>query len=144
MAQKHKQLEVNARFGHLTCIQSDTGKRKHRNVVGLFRCDCGKMIECESTRVSMGVIISCGCITYDTGNINYGDKFSYLKFIRYIKTKRSDNSTGVFKCDCGNSVVLPVLRVLSHTARSCGCMRSKELSKGVTTHGMADKKIKYI
>jgi hypothetical protein len=49
------------RFGRLTFVR-DTGERRHRAVVGLFLCDCGRETRTLVSPVKSGAAQSCGCL----------------------------------------------------------------------------------
>ena len=49
------------KFGRLTFVK-DTGERRHRARVGLFRCDCGQEHQALITLVRAGRTKSCGCL----------------------------------------------------------------------------------
>ena len=69
-----------------------------------------------------------------------GQRFGKLTAIAKVEGK---TSTWVFKCDCGNEVVLKTSRILGGQ-KSCGCLRkevAKEWVNGHTTHGESKTKL---
>lgn len=54
----------NQKFGRLTAIEP-TNKKVRKNIVWIFKCDCGKIIEAQATRVKSGHKSSCGCLHND-------------------------------------------------------------------------------
>jgi len=47
-------------FGRLIVL-SDTGKRRHRGIIWLCKCACGKLVEVLSSDLKSGNTKSCGC-----------------------------------------------------------------------------------
>lgn len=56
------------RFGRLTVIK-DTGKRKHRNVVWLCKCDCGNFKEIKAEHLRYERTVSCGCFNREQASV---------------------------------------------------------------------------
>jgi hypothetical protein len=84
---KHKDW-TGQKFNMLTAI-SDTGKStngSNKRVIWLFRCDCGKNIELEATRVVNGNTTSCGCLR---SNEYEGEKqLIYQVYLNYSSNER--------------------------------------------------------
>lgn len=51
----------NKRFGRLVVV-SEVRRDKHRNIIWLCACDCGKLTEQRSNTLNMGLAQSCGCL----------------------------------------------------------------------------------
>ncbi len=49
------------KFGRLTALKP-TNKKIRKNIVWIFECDCGNVIEAQATRVKNGHKHSCGCL----------------------------------------------------------------------------------
>ena len=49
------------RFGRLTALEP-TEKRRKTSVIWRCRCDCGKIVECETEELTRGSVKSCGCL----------------------------------------------------------------------------------
>lgn len=63
----------------------DTGKRRHRARVGLFRCDCGEEKEILIASVKAGATTSCGCVGAMTGKTHgmfYSPEYSSWRAAR--------------------------------------------------------------
>lgn len=59
-----------------------------------------------------------------------GERFGRLVAIEKVKNKRTQ---WVFRCDCGNTIVLPYSRIL-YGQHSCGCMRKETAKKWVKSN----------
>lgn len=56
---------TNMRFGRLTVIR-EIGRNKHREVMWLCKCDCGKEHITTGYSLRSGATKSCGCLRHDT------------------------------------------------------------------------------
>lgn len=57
------------RFGHLTALYPTHKRNEKGLVIWHCRCDCGKDIECASTQLLHGKVLSCGCEEVVTGRM---------------------------------------------------------------------------
>jgi len=122
-----KSLELNQedKFNMLTFL-SATDKRSDRKVIGLFRCDCGKITEKKISDVVRGKVKSCGCFQNSiiANNLsrmkNY--KFGNLTFTGETKIVNK-RRIGLFKCECGNFAELRIDGVFDGSIKSCGCLK---------------------
>jgi hypothetical protein len=86
---KGKYIDLTGKkFGRLTVIKRD-GNDKHRAVMWLCKCDCGKISRARGSSLSSGLILSCGC--QRTENIvqaikKHGD-YEYRLYTIWIKMK---------------------------------------------------------
>lgn len=82
-----------------------------------------------------------------------GQKFGRLTAIRvYSKGTRREKRKWLFRCDCGNQIILPPGAVRSGNTLSCGCLRKESAAskskrsnllsqKACTTHGYTGTRI---
>ncbi len=52
------------------------------------------------------------------------DKTNYLVFVEKVKPRKNEAGLGLFRCVCGNEIVLRVRSVQGSHTRSCGCKSS--------------------
>lgn len=60
VTKKMKDL-TGQRFGHLTVLSATNERTKQGLAIWRCRCDCGKEIQCVSTQLLHGKVVSCGC-----------------------------------------------------------------------------------
>jgi hypothetical protein len=92
------------RFGKLTAL-SDTGKRRRKYSIWLFRCDCGAVIERHAANIVQsartGSTPSClACRTYARVDMT-NQRFGKLTAIRPTGEIYRKNIIWEFQCDCG-------------------------------------------
>ena len=112
------------RFGHLTAI-CPTDKRQGTNIIWRFRCDCGEIVE----RVTSHMPEDAACekckpkgskLRTSQPNMRYGR----LTTVECLG-KNGKEYVWLLKCDCGNTVTLPVSSFCGGNTRSCGCLRQE-------------------
>ena len=83
----------------------------------LFKCDCG-----ETTVTSWGTSCSCGCLVRDIKRTKRtaGDRHGRLVLVKEVEPDRFGARQFLFKCDCGNTVI-----VRWGITRSCGCAQKE-------------------
>lgn len=55
--------------------------------------------------------------------IEVGTKYNRLTFVGLRKTRSKDNHlVGIWKCDCGNTKEVMIVRAISGKIKSCGCL----------------------
>jgi hypothetical protein len=109
------------KFNYLTAIKFI--KKGRWGAKWLFRCDCGKEIECNSTTVKKGDRTSCGCKrAKDISNKKFG-KLKPIK-VAYLDHKGAHWEC---KCDCGNIKIASRFDLISGGSKSCGCSRKESL-----------------
>jgi len=60
-----KRIDITGqKFGRLTA-KEPTDKRVRKNIIWIFECECGQIIEAQATRVKSGHKNSCGCLHGD-------------------------------------------------------------------------------
>lgn len=123
-----KKLDLaGQRFGRLVAESVTT---LHNKRAWKCICDCGKTTVVDAYCLTHGKIQSCGCFraeqrkkaqVKDFDKDLLGKKFGKLLVIAY----KGDNQW-LCKCDCGNEVAKPRLRLITHRKDekySCGCSR---------------------
>lgn len=123
--QKHTRL-VGQRFGALTVIE-DTGKRLHRSVIWLCKCDCGNFHEVTSNNLNGGNVSSCGkaeCPYHKTHENLTGQKFGSLTVIKPTTVKDGTHMYWLCKCDCGNMHEVASNHLKRGGVTSCGCLKT--------------------
>lgn len=115
------------RFGKLVVI-SKTDRRNHTDRYWLCRCDCGTEKEVLGRSLRQGATQSCGCSRYnDFTGMKRGKLTAILKTGRVIN--RSPEY--LWRCECGNEILLPVSKVPKKGNRMCPeCLR-KQNGEGV-------------
>ena len=126
---RNEEKIIGQKYGRLTAI----------SYVGIingmatytFKCDCGNIIDEPISRVKNGNTKSCGCLQREKAISRWnkyreeldviGQKFGRLIALEFVGI---DNQAAMyrFKCDCGNTVVLPLHSVSSGNTNSCGCI----------------------
>jgi len=70
-----------------------------------------------------------------------GKKFNYLTAVKFVEyNKQSHNCMWLFKCDCGNEIILNKANVKNGHTKSCGCYNAKVAADRLRTHGMKQTK----
>ncbi len=113
-------LKPGTKIGHLTAVER-TNKRKGTNVVWLFQCDCGNMVEKATGHLNEES--SCGDCVYSARRKDItGMKFGLLTALYPLEQRNTAGEIQwVCRCDCGNTIVATVGRLTSGNTKSCGC-----------------------
>ena len=122
------------RFGHLTAL-SRTDRKSGTCYLWLCRCDCGKDVEVSLHGLTSGKTRSCGCLQAEAWRRDLtGQRFGRL--VALENTGRMDEKTACYlwrcRCDCGNTVEVPVTALTHGTRKSCGCLnrQNRKLTAG--------------
>lgn len=121
------------RVGSLV-VEQDSGKRKGGYVVWACRCDCGGTILLDTRALQRGTIRDCGCKT----KFKPGQKdITGQRFGRLVAWEPSDmhdaygSTIWRCRCDCGNTVLVPIGQLTSGMKKSCGCLGHPPLKEFV-------------
>lgn len=119
------------RYGMLTVLfEQSKDKRKVSNQRELFcKCDCGKIVSINATRVFSGNTKSCGCLWINSLRKHkvVGKRFGRLVALEELEPRKSVRRIRC-KCDCGNETVVNVGYLVRGNIKSCGCLQ-KEIIK---------------
>jgi hypothetical protein len=129
---------TSSRFGRLTVLRR-LGRTKHHKVSWECLCDCGIQIQAVTETLRNGNVKSCGCLhrnrAAELGRAKLvelaGQRFGRLTVLRRAEINSNGKPAWVCLCDCGNSLSVAGVRLSRGNTRSCGCLRSEN----VTTHG---------
>lgn len=134
------------KFGMLTAI--DFVRIDKGRTFWLYNCDlCGDTGERNSKSVKAGLVKSCGCVrasdTKSKIESMIGQRFERLIVDSFSSKLDSYGYTCVdATCDCGNTITVRGLSILSGNTKSCGCLRAEKCAGngGGVRHGMSDTK----
>lgn len=115
------------KFGRLLVIR-DSGQRKNNRVVWECQCNCGNVAYVVSSYLLSGETQSCGCLQKErTAQAVFDDitNCRFGKLIALSPTKKRDNHSVVWKCqcDCGNIVYVSGTEMRKGHTSSCGCLK---------------------
>lgn len=118
------------KFGMLTVLHR--AENRGRRTFWACRCDCGGYIETSGGDIKNGSVRSCGCIRRETARMNTfvdiaGQTFNRLTAIECTGSK-DNRAMWLFRCSCGNHVVLPGKEVRTGNTQSCGCQKREHSS----------------
>lgn len=128
-------LYIGQKFGPLTVAQAS-----FTNASGLIYyradCDCGGSIVLNARDIKRrgSYNTRCACnpslkwqeqLAFDDANV--GKKFGRLTYVKRVaRDTDAEYSSGLFRCDCGNEIVVRLASVVNGKQRSCGCSRLSE------------------
>ena len=159
---------IGKRFGKLLVL-SEAGRDKHRNILWLCRCDCGKEKIISGSSLRSGLTKSCGCLARQPkskemkkkmskrmsgeNNPMFGKKgividilnkrFGRLLVLRQVG-KKYGRPAWFCVCDCGNTKIIAGAQLRSGNTKSCGCLHKEkviELRKGKSCSKKTKQKI---
>lgn len=64
-----------------------------------------------------------------------GQKFNRLTAIRFVGKLRKSDNYWEFRCDCGNTIIVPDYSARSGNTKSCGCLQKEIAGARFRTHG---------
>lgn len=109
-------------------IIQDTQKRtRHREVISLCRCFCGKEFESVKRQVKKGKVASCGCTRIKD---LVGQKFGLLTVVDKTDKRNVHNGCVIWKCvcDCGEEREYSTTRLTNPKTKSCGCYLDNKIA----------------
>lgn len=125
------------KFGKLTAIYP-LNEVKGSSYVWRCKCDCGNEIDVRLSSLTSGNTNSCGCqrrekLKGKAKDIS-GMEFGLLTAIN--PTEKRENGSVVWKCrcNCGNIVDVPLIRLTSGNVKSCGCLRKRNCENNSKTN----------
>lgn len=123
------------KFGLLTALEDVGVHRTTESRMWKCRCDCGEIIETQSTSLRSGHTKSCGCrgrelIEFKRKGKVYkrtdltGNRYGKLVVKGVVEHKRDPKKTlWIAECDCGGNRVTTYGVFEQNNAKSCGCTR---------------------
>lgn len=126
---------VGQRFGRLTVVSLD--KIEKHNIFWNCICGCGKEKSINGSSLKSKKTQSCGCLQKER---NYkahfkdltGKVFGRLTVIENKAENAPQKALWLCFCSCGNKTLSTSNLLNSGHKRSCGCLRSENVSKIVT------------
>ena len=111
------------KFTRLTAIER-VGQNKNGCFLWLFKCDCGNEKITTTSDVISKRVQSCGCLLRKKVIDITGEKYGRLTAVRLVENgSRKWKTKWLFKCDCGNEIVLSANAARRGNTKSCGCLR---------------------
>ncbi len=131
---KMKENLIGLKFGMLTVIEeaepyiSPKGAKFSR---WLCRCDCGNEKIATTSYLKNGKTNNCGCQTRNKKSKAKikditGERFGKLTVLELSHINHC--AYWKCKCDCGNEVIVSSHNLQDGTTRSCGCIRTEDLT----------------
>ena len=121
---------IGRRFGHLTVLRYDKGDGL------LCRCDCGRELHIDASRLRRDMVNRCGrCST-----VKPGDTFGALTTVRRVGDGNGGGRLSMrwlCRCECGRECVRYESALVSGDKTSCGC-RSEQRRRQAATSGRVD------
>lgn len=112
------------RFGHLTAI-SPTDKRQGTNIIWRFRCDCGEIVERVTSHMPEDAACEkCKPKGSKLRTIQPNMRYGRLTTVECLG-KKGNTYVWLLRCNCGNTITLPVSHFCGGNTRSCGCLRQE-------------------
>ena len=119
-------------FGYLTAIKP-VGKNKHRAMMWLCQCVCGKEVVKRGNSLTTGHVKSCGCkrkelidkhrlkgLQQSTINRYIGEKYNRLTITELFK--EPNGIYAGYQCECGNTGISQLDQIKKGETKSCGCL----------------------
>jgi hypothetical protein len=125
------------RFGSLVAVELTDKRSSSRAVVWKCQCDCGNVVDVNSSSLRQGHTKSCGCFSFRPRKYQpeEGVTYGYLTYVneapRIVRPSKTVKA-GNFTCICGKEVVKSFQEVCSGNITSCGCMKGKANIKDIT------------
>lgn len=120
------------RFGKLIAIEKD------ENNNWKCQCDCGNIGKYSKASLTQGWKQDCGCVK--RGYWLIGKRYGMLTIRKVIK-EPGEETKAECVCDCGNTKILSLTRVINNSVKSCGCIVPETSRKVHTIHGKSKSRI---
>ena len=108
------------RYGHLTVLSE-----AERKGYWICRCDCGNEKEIFGESLRRGLTKTCGC---SMGKIISRDLTGKRFGILTVLQETDKKGYWLCRCDCGNTTVVSVYKLISDHTKSCGCIKTNDLT----------------
>ena len=144
---------TGSKIGRWTVLRKSerkiNGKYKH----WICQCECGTVKEVAATSLKYGGSFSCGCAILEHRDFT-GEKRGGLTAIRPTGNTIGNSPEYVWRCECGNEVILPVSAVPRLGNRKCPeCDKAlrrdltvdmRQRLQNVAIHGLAPKSLRNL
>lgn len=129
---------LNKRFGRLLVVEEV--RIKKNKVHWRCICDCGNETLIETSRLTSGKTMSCGCLARELTSKRCakdwtGQKFNHLTVVKRV-SPIGEQVKWECVCDCGNVCVVSAQDL--RRQKSCGCLKYKG------THNMTNTRLHRI
>ncbi len=111
------------RFGMLTALRPTEERTGRGSTVWQCRCDCGKEITADVSRLISGSRKSCGCLRHPPLKDFAGKRFGRLTVLEYAG-KEAGMHRWKCRCDCGRETVVGQTLLQTGKTKSCGCLQA--------------------
>lgn len=134
-------------------FKDDEYKQKHNLVKGTYwrcLCSCGKETVAEGRNIRLGFTKSCRCLSKQTTSEIRKKDITGMKFGKLTAIKNTEKLyKGVYLweciCECGNTCIKPINKLMIGEVNSCGCLNSKgemKIQKILEYHNISFEKQK--
>lgn len=123
------------RSGMLTALEP-VEKSKNGSVMWRCRCDCGREVLVEASKILHQKTKSCGCLRGKKPRDLVGERFGKLTVLERYGQDVEKRVLWRCRCDCENQVLVSSADLLGGRVHDCGCMKKIDLTaKGRDLHG---------
>lgn len=125
---------TDKKFGRLTAIKM-VGRASDGALVWECRCECGRIVNVEGTKLRNGRKSRCGmCGSKHSIDLS-GKRFGRLTAKKFAAEKSANGNAHWFcQCDCGNTCVVDSYALRSGSTQSCGCLLRETSRKQMLTN----------
>jgi len=114
---------VGKKYGMLEVVEY-AGVDPYHNTLWKCRCGCGGERIVKGAELKNNSVTSCGCVDGRNKDISK-QRFGRLVAIRLDHIK-GNRYIWLFKCDCGNHVLIDRASAVTGNTKSCGCLLIEE------------------
>lgn len=112
---------IGETFDYLT-VTEKIGTNNKRCIVWKCVCKCGNETTATTSELRGGHKKSCGCLKNEPNAKDLkGRRFGKLKVLKWVGTSEDRKALWRCKCDCGKTVTVRSIDLLSGNTKSCGC-----------------------
>lgn len=134
------------RYGMLTVLHR--APNKGRGTAWACRCDCGGYIETRGADLKDGRVRSCGCLRRKSAKANTfinmaGERYGKLTALECVGFNKG-RALWLFRCDCGNMIVLPGKEVRTGNTKSCGCLKINSAQERAYIDGRSKERLNKV
>lgn len=131
---------IGNRYGRLVVVaEVPREERKGSHCEYVCKCDCGKTTIVEKNNLVSGGTKSCGCYKREKARLAtekyrsdiIGKRFGRLTVVSEVpkdEWKYNKHREFFCICDCGNTLIVPRIRLITGNTKSCGCYKKDYLS----------------